>query len=209
MAKRQAQRPRLFKNENAPKKVMRNFGDGLVNKTLDSTMKSIKQQEPKNISAERKPKYIKLTEQRMESLGVIDLKPFFAKSGKAKKKADGGWYLRVPIRRTKRSMSRRMYEQLRGFDTQPGESRTVISDYLYDRRKESSSDLLNYTPVSNNITKITGANGRSSYVSFRTVSDKSSANSWIINREKVTEENTSKTFVKNVSRLMNWKMRNT
>jgi hypothetical protein len=208
MARRQSQRPRLFKNETATKSAMKNLGDSLINKTLNSAMKAIKQAQPDKMTAERKPKSITLTEKRMEGLGVIDLKPFFAKSPNAVRKPDGGWYMRVPIRRTKRSMSSRMYKQLNAVNTAPGESRTVISDYLYDRRSESSADLLNYTPRSNNITKITGANGKSSYVSFRTVSDKSPASSWILNRDRVNEEDTSKTFIKNVDRLMKWKMKN-
>lgn len=208
MARKQSQRPRLFKNQAATKSAMKNFGDSLVNKTLNSAMQAIRKAEPNNLAAERKPKYLALTEKRMEGLGVIDLKPFFAKSPNAIQKAGGGWYLRVPIRRTKRSMSKRMYKQLNAVDTAPGESRTVISDYLYDRRKESSADLLNYTPRSNNITKTTGANGKSSYVSFRTVSDKSPASSWILNRDRVSDDKTSKTFLKNINSLMKWKMKN-
>jgi len=208
MARRQSQRPRLFKNDMAVKSAMKNVGEGLINKTLNSTMKAIKQAQPEKVTAQRKPKYITITEKRMENLGVIDLKPFFAKSPNATQKADGGWFLRVPIRRTKRSMSRRMYNQLNSIRVAPGESRTVISDYLYDRRQQSGSSLLNYEPRSNNITKTTGANGKSTYVSFRTVSDKSAPNSWIINRDKVNEDDTSKTFIKNVNKLMMWKMKN-
>ena len=85
---------------------------------------------------------------------------------------------------------------------------TVVSDYLYDRRRASDASMLNYEPKSKNITKTMGENGRSTYVAFRTVSSKSPANSWIINRDKVNEKDTSKTFVKNVDQVMKWKMRN-
>jgi hypothetical protein len=203
-------RPRLFKSPEATKTAMQNLGNRLVQETLDSGMKAIVNARPEKIKAERKPKYLKLTEERTEKLGVIDLKPFFARSSKRKMKADGGWYLTIPISYKARQMkkdNRKMYEQLRAVDLGGDSQRTVISDYLYDRRRTSDSNLLNYTPKSSNITKIRTGKNRHDYVAFRTVSDKSPANSWIINRGKVNEKDTSKTFIRNVNRLMKWKMR--
>ncbi|AHJ87054.1 hypothetical protein BCP8-2_016 [Bacillus phage BCP8-2] len=187
---------------------MRNLGDNLAQDVLDTGMKTIIESKPKNISAKRMPKYLKLTEERLQKLEVIDLKPYFAKSSKRKTKKDGGWYLTVPIRRKARGMSRRMYEQLRAVDIGDNTKQTVVSDYLYDRRRQSDASLLNYTPKSNNINKMKVGRNRHDYVAFRTVSDKSPASSWIINRDKVNKDDTSKTFVANVNRLMKWKMKN-
>ncbi|AID17902.1 hypothetical protein JBP901_gp190 [Bacillus phage JBP901] len=205
---RKARRPRLLGSSQTIKTGMRNLGDNLAQDVLDTGMKTIIESKPKNISAKRMPKYLKLTEERLQKLEVIDLKPYFAKSSKRKTKKDGGWYLTVPIRRKARGMSRRMYEQLRAVDIGDNTKQTVVSDYLYDRRRQSDASLLNYTPKSNNINKMKVGRNRHDYVAFRTVSDKSPASSWIINRDKVNKDDTSKTFVANVNRLMKWKMKN-
>lgn len=200
-------RPRFLQSKSKAKSNIRELGKGLVQETLTSGMKSIIAAKPKDIKAKQMPTYIRVTQDRMDKMGVIDLKPIFANSGAARPTKDGGWYAIIPIRRTKRSMSRRGYEQLRQIPVEPGTSSTVISDYLYDRRRASDASMLNYEPVSNNITKTTGENGRSTYVAFRTVSSKSPANSWIVNRDKVNVKDTSKTFVKNVDQVMKWKMK--
>ncbi|QEG13773.1 hypothetical protein MARVELLAND_251 [Bacillus phage vB_BspM_MarvelLand] len=205
---RNSRRPRFLKNDQATKSAMQNVGNALVQGTLDAGMKAVIKQQPKDISATRMPKYLKLTSERLDKLEVIDLKPFFAHSSKRKKSKDGGWYLRVPIKRKARDMSRRMYEQLRAIDIAPSERQTVISDYLYDRRRDSDASMLNYEPKSKKITKIRSGNNRHDYVAFRTVSNKSPQSSWIINRGKVNTQDTSKTFVANVNRLMKWKMKN-
>lgn len=205
---KKAKRPALFESPQRTKKMMKNVGSSLTNGLLDGTMKDIINAAPQDISAQRMPKYLKLTEDRMNNMGVIDLKPFFQQSAKAKKSKNGGWYLVVPIRRKARDMSRRMYEQLRAVDISPDQQRTIISDYLYDRRVQSDASMLNYTPRSNNITKIVSGKNRHDYIAFRTVSSKSPASSWILNRGKVNSDDTSKTFVRNVNRLMKWRMKN-
>ncbi|WPF70059.1 hypothetical protein BCVP_CDS0031 [Bacillus phage BC-VP] len=205
---RKARRPRLLGSSTTIKTGIGNLGNNLAQDVLDTGMKTIIDSKPKNISAKRMPKYLKLTEERLQKLEVIDLKPYFAKSSKRKTKKDGGWYLTVPIRRKARGMSRRMYEQLRAVDIGDSPSQTVVSDYLYDRRRQADASLLNYTPKSNTINKMKAGRNRHDYVAFRTVSDKSPVNSWIINRDKVNKDDTSKTFVANVNRLMKWKMKN-
>ncbi|QEG04150.1 hypothetical protein [Bacillus phage BC-T25] len=205
---RKSKRPKLFKDDQATKSAMQNVGNALVQGTLDAGMKAVIKGQPKDMSASRMPKYLKLTAERLEKLEVIDLKPYFAHSSKRKKTKDGGWYVTVPIRRKARNMSRRMYEQLRAIDIAPNTRQTVISDYLYDRRRDSDASMLNYEPKSKNITKMQAGRNRHDYVAFRTVSNKSPQSSWIINRGKVNKDDTSKTFVANVNRLMKWKMKN-
>lgn len=212
MAKsKKAKRPSLFQNPQKTKQAMKNLGAALTNNMLDGTMQAIAKAQPQDISAQRMPKYLKLTQTRLDNLEVIDLKPFFQRSSKAKKKKDGGWYMVVPIklgaRKTKKK-NRKLYEELRAVDLGGDESKTIISDYLYDKRRQSDATMLNYTPRSSNVTKIRTGKNRHDYVAFRTVSDKSPMSSWIINRDKVNSDDTSKTFVRNVNRLMKWKMRN-
>lgn len=131
--------------------------------------------------------------------GPLDLKPFFKQSPNVRKTNKGGWYLIVPIRRytyrnaesakTASGMSKRMYNELRSAPT----NTTLVSDYLYENRQVSPIPELNYEPKSNTITKLPNPVRRSSsvYIAFRTVSNTSAPNSWIINREKATEDNLS------------------
>src|SRR5438067_2002237 len=130
-------RPRFLQNKSTAKSGIKNLGKGLVQQTLTSGMKSIIKAQPKDIKAKQMPNYIRVTQERMDKMGVIDLKPIIERSGAAKQSKKGGWYAVIPIRRTKRSMSRRGYEQLRAVEVEPGESMTVVSDYLYDRRRAS------------------------------------------------------------------------
>jgi len=201
-------KPKLFQSKQSIKSAMERIGNTLVEKTLDAGMQAIKEQKPDNIKAKRMPKYLEVTEERMNKLGVIDLKPFFSKSSHKIRKKGGGWYIRVPIPRRKKNMSSRMYNQLRSINIAPDQQRTVISDYLYDRRRESSSSMLNYEPKSYNVNKQRTGKRKHTYVAYRTVSNESPPSSWILNRDKVNESDTSKTFIKNVERLMKWKMKN-
>ncbi|AIW03458.1 hypothetical protein CPT_Moonbeam60 [Bacillus phage Moonbeam] len=211
MARRKSKRPKLFESKQAPKRAMDNVGKAFINKTLDAGMQAAQDQKPNKdtqIKVNRKPKYLEVTEKRLTKMGVVDLKPFFSHSRSRKLKKGGGWYVRIPIKVKKKDMSRRMYDQLRTINISPDNQRTVISDYLYDRRQASDSSLLNYTPVSYNITKQKTGKRKHTYVAFRTVSDKSPTSSWIINRDKVNTDDTSKTFIRNVNRLMKWKAKN-
>lgn len=208
MAGRKSIRPKLFQNNASTKSTMQKFGNALVQKTLNAGMEAINSSRPNDIEVTRKPKYLEVTEARLNKLGVIDLKPYFAHSNKKKMKKGGGWYLRIPISRKKKGMSRRMYDQIRQVNMSSSNQRTVVSDYLYDRRRNSDATMLNYTPKSKNITKQRIGKNRHSYTAYRTVSDKSPANSWIINRSRVNTDDTSKTFIKNVDRLIKWKMKN-
>lgn len=211
MAKKGVKRPSLFQNAAKTKEMMTNLGNSLTNGLLDGTAEDIIKAQPDGVSVKRMPKYLQVTQKRLNKLQVLDLKPFFRQSPKAKKKENGGWYLVVPIklgaRKTKKA-NRKLYEELRAVDMGDAVQKTVISDYLYDRRRQSDAKMLNYTPVSSNVTKIRTGKNRHAYVAFRTVSDKSPMSSWIINRGKVNSDDTSKTFVRNVNRLMKWKMRN-
>lgn len=143
---------------------------------------------------------------------VIDLKKAFRKSKHAKRKSDGGWYMIVPIRRyagrqkkdQARGMSKKLYEELR-----QAPNGNVVSDYLYGNRTvKSQVPELNYTPKSNNISKIKNTAGRGNiYVSFRVVSDKSPANSWLLNRDKADPEDLSEEAKRIVNQVRGFKTR--
>lgn len=204
---RPSQRPQLFKT---PKEMLGNMTRAMVDEILSSAEEYAVNQ---GADIQRMPNYLQVTESRMAKQGVIDLKPFFARSNKKKYNKEGKWYLYIPIQVKTRQMSRRMYDDIRDSHIPTGSSQvTVKTDYLYDRRKQSTAvSRINYTPKSTNITifpRQWGSGTRNTYVTFRTVNADSPASSWIINRSKVNSDNMSKTMLANIDRLMKWKMNN-
>lgn len=204
MAKK-GQRPALF---TSPKEMLGNLTRAMVDEILsDAQDRALRA----GADVQRMPNYLQVTESRMAKSGVIDLKPFFARSSKKKYNKKGEWYLYIPIQIKTRKMSRRLYDDLRSFPTN-GRPVTVKMDYLYDRRKQSPAvQSINYSPKSKNVTIIPrewGEGTRNTYVTFRTVNANSPANSWIINRSKVNSDDMSKTMLANIDRLMKWKLKN-
>lgn len=203
-----SQRPELFKN---PRQMLNNLAEAVTNDTLNEGATYASEQ---GMDVVRMPKYLQVTEERMSKAGIIDLKPYFAQSSKRRYNKKGRWYVFVPIQIKTRDMPRKAYDELRAVaigDT-VGASTTGYTQYLYDRRKQSTSaPSLNYTPKSNkvNITnKAWGSGSRREYMAFRTISQDSPPSSWIINRGKTDTGELSKTLVKNIERLMKWKLNN-
>lgn len=204
MAKK-GQRPALF---TSPKEMLGNLTRAMVDEILSDAQDQALRA---GADVQRMPTYLQVTESRMAKSGVIDLKPFFARSSKKKYNKKGEWYLYIPIQIKTRKMSRRLYDDLRSFPTS-NRPITVKMDYLYDRRKQSPAvQSINYSPKSKNVTIIPrewGEGTRNTYVTFRTVNANSPANSWIINRSKVNSDDMSKTMLANIDRLMKWKLKN-
>lgn len=201
-------RPNLFTNT---EQVLRNLTEAVIEDTLQEGANYASEQ---GMQVKRMPKYLEVTEQRMANQGIIDLKPYFAKSPNRKINKEGKWYMYVPISIKTRDMSRRAYDELRAQPTPQvvGAKTKLYTKYLYDRRQESSAvPSLNYKPRSNNITAIDkkwGSGTRREYIAFRTVNQDSPANSWIVNRGKANENDLSKTLLANMERLMKWKLNN-
>lgn len=159
------------------------------------------------------------TIKQLSRAGVIDLKPFFKASSKAKKKKNGGWYMVIPISMQRRTMqsefgSGKAYNEMKSSfsDLAPGATQTLnIAEVLNGvRSNQSLSQSLIKAPTasSGNITATKSQTGkRTSYVAFRTVSDRSTPNSWVVGKKNVSEDNTSKTFQDNIKRLMNQRIR--
>lgn len=128
-------------------------------------------------------------------VGFYDLKPAFQSSSSVKYDANGDWYVKVPIRRKKVSMSSSLYNRARQISMGTTET---MSNLLKERPEMDSpfgqlpSNLDTMTgkqDLSGNLTRIPMANGRgSTYVAFRTVSAHSPSNSWIIKYNMDTEE---------------------
>ena len=100
MAKK-GQRPALF---TSPKEMLGNLTRAMVDEILSDAQDQALRA---GADVQRMPNYLQVTESRMAKSGVIDLKPFFARSSKKKYNKKGEWYLYIPIQIKTRKMSRR------------------------------------------------------------------------------------------------------
>ena len=155
---------------------------------------------------------------KLTNRGVIDLKPMFMRSTKVKRKKNGGWYLVVPISISSRNLvktsGRKTYDEIRAAfsDMSPGATSTVNIESLFNRQYSNiqSLTLPSLVPAkpTGNITATKNASGtRNSYVAFRTVSDRSAPQSWVINRKNVSANNASSRLQSDVASLIRQRIR--
>lgn len=155
---------------------------------------------------------------KLSNRGVVDLKPLFMNSTKAKRKKNGGWYLVIPISLSSRklisSSGRKTYDNIRKSfsELSPSSTATLNVEGLFSRDYSSLQNMTLPSLVppapSGNITATKSATGkRTTYVAFRTVSDKSSPQSWVINRKNVSQNNSSMTLQKDVASLIRQRIR--
>lgn len=185
-----------------------NNKEGLLHRVSENVIRDIMMDTSKNLQRiygdqfefSIGPKTI--TMRRIGTSGPLDMKPFFRASPKAKRKKNGGWYLVVPIQRKTKDMSNRLYKDVKNLDM--GNSK--VSDYLYEGRKSRKINPFNPREAtrSKSITKVKQGN-RVGYVSFRTVSDKSPSDSWIINRD-IKRDDVMQEINDIVKRIIDWKM---
>lgn len=139
---------------------------------------------------------------RQNNLNFVDLKEAFSQSPKAKTSKNGGWYLIIPIgqkaSQLKSNAPRSLWNQISSMDF--GETGSLSDDntnYLeqgFDTQSNNVINPLQYQWKSANVTRVapkTGSGRYGHYISFRTVSDKSPASSWIEGRNAFTNDNTS------------------
>lgn len=208
MAKGIDQLPNVIKDSSG---ALNAFSKALVNDVLTSVQDSA---QGSGLSTKRMPNYLILTEERMAKQGVVDLKQSFARSSKRKFDKKGNWYMIVPIRVKRRAISKRAYNELKNTPlASVGPFTTTATQYLYDKSPQYSPSvpILNYQPKSHNVSIVKqkwGDGFRRNYYAFRTVSAKSPANSWITNRQEVNDDNFSPTMIKNIERLVKYRMKN-
>lgn len=162
-----------------------------------------------DVEVKRMPRYLQVTQRKMKEQGVIDLKPYFSRSSKAKPKKGGGWYLIVPIRVKTNKMQSSLYKKLNQLKPKQTYANTIAS-YL-EATNSSGKKYTNPQPnkYQGNITKVQKENSKkSTYVMFRTVSNKSPASSWVVNKGKINDENFSKTTLKHIDYLAKWRAKN-
>lgn len=158
-----------------------------------------------------KPNYIQVRDKQMANKGVIDLKPYFATSSKRRAKKNGGWYLIIPIRVKTKDMTSSQYSEVRkAFSNATNESiSTAAIDGLFTGKSTPTTlNALNYKPKSDNLSRIGSKNNaKSTYIAFRTVSDKSAPSSWIIGRGSINKDTVSKTFEADLNRAVKYYLR--
>ena len=201
------QLPNLIKN---PKSSLNAFSQAIKNGLLEEAQDYASSN---GFSTKRMPTYLVVTEQRMAKKGVIDLKQSFSRSSRRKLDKKGNWYLIIPIAVKRRAISRRAYNDIKTTPTMENAFTNTATDYLYDKAPKFSTEgpIVNATPKTFNVAvkrQKWGTSFRRNYIAFRTVSAKSPVNSWIINRQKVNSDEFSPTMIKNIERLMKFRMRN-
>lgn len=165
---------------------------------------------------------VTITSKRMEATigklanrGVVDLKPFFMRSSKVKRKKNGGWYLVIPMNISSRSIirtsGRATYDRIvKQFSSlSPGEQSTLNVEGMLQRVQHTTLPSLVPPAPYSNITAKKHSNGRNTYTMFRTVSDKSAPTSWVLNRNNVNQNNTSQTLEHEVGVLIRKRIQQT
>lgn len=119
---------------------------------------------------------------RGEAGGVIDLKKSFEHGAGAKQKKNGGWYTKVPIQYGVSQMSNRTYDEVR--DLGKVTTSTTYIDILYGGQPLTDDALTSFGITTRvhggNLTRVTQGATRGSYFAFRTVSDRSKPDSWLL-----------------------------
>lgn len=168
------------------------------------------QESGEELDIKRMPRYLQVTQRKMKEQGVIDLKPYFSRSSKAKQKKDGsGWYLIIPMRVRTNKMQSSLYKKLNQLKPKKTYATSMVS-YL-EATNSSGKRYTNPTPGANkgNITKVQKEGSKkSSYIMFRTVSNKSPASSWVINKGNINKDNFSNTTLKHIDYLAKWRAKN-
>ena len=135
-------------------------------------------------------------EAKKQGAQFIDLKPYFARSSKVKHTKDGGWYMVIPIQRgapeLRSAYGRSLWDTISHTNYGETSSQGDVSRLQEKLGVSPSATIpeLAYKWKSNNVTRVQwGSSGkRGRYIQFRTVSNKSDPNSWIVGRQTLNEE---------------------
>lgn len=128
-------------------------------------------------------------------IGFYDLKTAFARSPKAKTSKDGGWYLIVPIKNTAKQLRSAYGSNLWNtishteFGTTSGQQANISRFQKILMNSDMNNTPLAYQWKSANVTRVQMGNSttRGQYINFRTVSDKSNPNSFLVSRSSMEE----------------------
>ena len=129
------------------------------------------------------------------SIGFYDLKTAFARSPKAKTSKNGGWYLVIPIKNKAKQLRSAYGSNLWNtishteFGTTSGQQANIARFQKILMNSDMNNSPLAYQWKSANVTRVQMGNSatRGQYINFRTVSDKSNPNSWLISRDSMEQ----------------------
>ena len=129
------------------------------------------------------------------SIGFYDLKTAFARSPKAKTSKSGGWYLVIPIKNKAKELRSAYGSNLWNtishteFGTTSGQDANIARFQKILMNSDMSNSPLAYQWKSANVTRVQMGNSttRGQYINFRTVSDKSNPNSFLVSRSSMEE----------------------
>lgn len=129
-------------------------------------------------------------------INFIDLKPYFERSSKVKRTKNGGWYMVIPISNSatklRSAYGRSLWDRIShtdfGSTSSEGDINRIQSTLGVSQ--DATIPELQYAWKSNNVTRVQwGASGkRGKYIQFRTVSNKSDPNSWIVGRQAFNQD---------------------
>ena len=126
-----------------------------------------------------------------------DLKPYFQRSSKAKMTKDGGWYLRVPVggyhkvEQMRQAYGRKMWDQISHIQFgQTSGQQANIDRFRRILANTGQDTAFAYQWKSTNVTReqwgSSGKRGRN--LTFRSVSNKSDPNSWLVGANHVYQQ---------------------
>ena len=129
------------------------------------------------------------------SIGFYDLKTAFARSPKAKTSKSGGWYLVIPIKNKAKQLRSAYGSNLWNtishteFGTTSGQQANIARFQKILMNSDMNNTTLAYQWKSANVTRVQMGNSatRGQYINFRTVSNKSNPNSWLISRDSMEQ----------------------
>lgn len=136
-------------------------------------------------------RYLDVTfSKQREGNSIIDLKQGFAHGASVHHKKNGGWYTKVPISYHVANMTNNTYSQVHNLS--PAFSNTTYIKILFGGQPVTDDALTSFgitTKVhGGNLTRINQGATRGSYFAFRTVSDKSSPDSWLLVENMAKEQ---------------------
>lgn len=175
------------------KRIENSYSKGLANE-LKKTFGNLA---VKNNGSYISVAYRILNDSADNQIGFYDLKPYFESSSKAKPTKDGGWYLRVPISNKateyRQAFGRKLWDTIShtefGTTSNADENIARFQKILSNGGGIMSSPLA-YQWKSTNVTRerFGSSQTRGSYVSFRSVSNKSDPNSWLVGRSNMANQ---------------------
>lgn len=129
------------------------------------------------------------------SIGFYDLKTAFARSPKAKTSKSGGWYLVIPIKNKAKQLRSAYGSNLWNtishteFGTTSGQQANIARFQKILMNSDMNNTPLAYQWKSANVTRVQMGNSatRGQYINFRTVSNKSNPNSWLISQDSMEQ----------------------